>query len=137
MKDILLLFIMIFLHIFADFNLQGVLASMKQKKWWARKFVNQSEFDRSKYKNDYKAALLAHSFEWAFIVTIPLLRKAYLYSNNWIYTLQYVILLSVNVYWHFVIDNDKANNHKLNLIEDQILHLLQIGFTWFLSIVVT
>ena len=64
MRVILLLPIMLFLHVFADYTLQGILASMKQKIWW--------ENEDKRYKNDYKIALATHAFEWSFAVTLPI-----------------------------------------------------------------
>ena len=64
-----IVFIMLFLHILADYNLQGILASMKQKEWWINTYnVN---INKTKYRYDYKAALLVHSFIWSFIVCLP------------------------------------------------------------------
>ena len=34
MDKTFILLLMIFLHIIDDFNLQGIMASMKQKEWW-------------------------------------------------------------------------------------------------------
>ena len=72
MKALFVFIEMIFCHCFADYFLQGILASMKQKRWWAKQAPNISEFEKSKYTNDYKAALIAHSIEWTFVVQIPL-----------------------------------------------------------------
>jgi hypothetical protein len=35
---------------------------------------------------------------------------------------------------HAYVDNLKANNHKINLIQDQSIHLVQIIITWALFI---
>jgi hypothetical protein len=37
---------------------------------------------------------------------------------------------------HAVVDNLKANKMKINLIEDQLLHLVQISFTLALYMIV-
>lgn len=58
MSNDIILFSMIFLHILDDFCLQGIMASMKQKSWWQKDSVGS----QPKYKNDYIAALFAHSF---------------------------------------------------------------------------
>ena len=38
----------------------------------------------------------------------------------------------VNIMIHSVVDDLKANRKKINLIEDQFIHLVQITVTWFL-----
>lgn len=130
MNCFLALCTMIFLHIFADYSLQGILASMKQKDWW----YQQDGMSR-KYRNDYKAALIAHAFEWSFVVMLPILR--YL-LDDW-YGGQiffYMLLLFVNTYSHAYIDNLKANHKSINLIADQALHLGQIFVTWVMWLVI-
>jgi hypothetical protein len=58
MKAVLMLLFMIWLHIFADYHLQGILANMKQKSWWmGQKKNNQNIFYG---ELDYKVALLTH-----------------------------------------------------------------------------
>ena len=39
--------------------------------------------------------------------------------------------LVVNILTHMHVDNEKANNHSMNLIIDQIFHMIQIMWTWF------
>ena len=119
-KDIIL-FSMIFLHIVDDFCLQGIMASMKQKSWWQKDPVGS----QSKYKYDYIAALLAHSFSWAFMIMIPIL-----VSGTWN---PFVLILNMLV--HAFIDNMKANHMRINLIADQSMHLLQILVTWLCFVV--
>ena len=45
---------MLFMHVIGDYNLQGVLASMKKK--------SACEGQGDKYRFDYVPALLAHAF---------------------------------------------------------------------------
>lgn len=121
---VLILFIMFFLHIFNDYNLQGILADMKQFNWWF-KHPNYSP----KYRYDYQMALLEHSFSWAFTITLPFLYIAFNQSNNlltWILIISYI----TNTIFHAVIDDLKANKMAINLVEDQILHFIQIICTW-------
>ena len=111
---------MIFCHIVDDYYLQGWLASAKQKSWWEQNAPNEL------YKNDYIMALAMHSFSWTFMVmlvpTLLLLPdfnvKIYcgLFLSNWM--------------MHLVTDDAKANEKTINLIEDQLIHLAQIVFTW-------
>ena len=123
MKALFVFIEMIFCHCFADYFLQGILASMKQKRWWAKQAPNISEFEKSKYTNDYKAALIAHSIEWTFVV-----QSYYAFAQG----LMYLLLLIYNAIAHYVIDDYKANKHKINLIQDQRLHLIQILLSWIM-----
>jgi hypothetical protein len=114
-----ILAILIWAHIIADYNLQGILATMKQKTWWSKAIANDD-----KYKYDYIAALLCHAFSWSFIVHIPISIMMY-YSND-----KHFLALSISILVHFIIhaiiDNTKANLNKINLVQDQLLHLLQL-----------
>lgn len=115
---ILLLFAMIFCHIVDDYYLQGVLASMKQKMWWRK----QEDYNEN-YKHDYIIALIMHAFSWAFMIMLPFI----LCGVN-----QHVIVVSIaiNTVAHAVIDDLKANRKKINLVQDQIIHIIQILLTW-------
>lgn len=126
----LLIFGMIFCHIVDDYYLQGVLAKMKQRKWWKEQ-PNYS----AKYSDDYLAALAAHAFSWAMMIHVPWFILFYLTS----YTLPWPIIISIilNTVIHFIIDNEKANRYTINLITDQLLHVAQIILTavWMISII--
>ena len=63
---IFILIVMLFFHIVDDYYLQGILAKMKQKKWWKENANNK------KYKYDYIVALICHSFSWAFMIMLPI-----------------------------------------------------------------
>lgn len=106
-----IVFIMLFLHILADYNLQGILATMKQKEWW-------TGINETKYHHDYKAALSAHSFMWSFIICLPFL----FYKLD----LAFLIVVTINALIHYIIDDLKANKKKINLIQDQRFHVCQI-----------
>lgn len=120
-KDIVL-FLMIFLHIVDDFCLQGIMASMKQKSWWQKDPVGS----QPKYKNDYIAALFAHSFSWSFMIMLPVMLW-----GQW----EWPILLA-NMFTHAAIDDAKANKMQINLIQDQTCHLIQILMTWLVFVVI-
>lgn len=99
------------------------------------------EVDKTKYKNDYKAALLAHSFEWAFVMMLPILYNIYYrlwgFDRYSILTgSAYIVLLIWNTAIHYEIDDAKANKKQLNLKEDQLLHVGQVVFTWLAFIIV-
>lgn len=121
----LILLFMIFCHIVDDYYLQGWLASAKQKKWW------QNNAPQSLYKYDYIVALFMHSFSWAFMITLPLTIYYLLYGGQW-----YLSLFIANIIVHSVVDDMKANRMKINLIQDQTIHLMQIIATWFLCVVI-
>lgn len=127
MWAVLIIFGMIFCHIVDDYYLQGVLATLKQRKWWKEQ-PNYS----AKYSNDYLAALTTHAFSWAIMIHVPWFILFYLTS----YTLPWIIIPSIifNTIIHFIIDNEKANKYTINLITDQLLHIAQIILTaaWML-----
>lgn len=112
---------MIFLHIVDDYYLQGLLASMKQKKWW------EEHAPDNLYKYDYIFALLTHGFSWAFCMMLPIS----VLCNFQLPTLFYVMFV-FNWLLHSFVDTLKANLYKINLIQDQSIHLAQILLTYFL-----
>ena len=115
---------MIFMHIVDDYYLQGILASMKQKKWWKQNAPD------NKYRNDYIAALIAHSFSWSFLICSP---WTYLALTTGIIN-QYEILpiVFINTIIHAIVDNAKANKLIINLVIDQTIHLIQIIITFII-----
>lgn len=122
-NKIFILISMIFLHIIDDYKLQGILASMKQKKWWKE----QKEY-KSMYKYDYIIALLTHSFSWSFMVMLPI-AFALGFDIDW-----WAIAYIVNMIIHAVVDDLKANKFKINLVIDQSIHLVQIIVTWLIFV---
>lgn len=111
----------LFNHTLADYFLQGCLAELKQKKYW------QENAPDKKYKYDYIAALVMHSISWTFLIMLPI---AYYYSFN--VDGMFVVLFICNVILHCQIDNEKANKHTINLVVDQLLHMVQIVYTLFI-----
>ena len=116
-----LLLLMILMHIVDDYYLQGILASMKQKKWWIKQ-----EGYKSLYKNDYKMALLMHSMSWSIMILLPAI---FILNTN-----QYALfaIFIINTFIHYHIDDLKANKKQINLIFDQTVHMMQIITTWVL-----
>lgn len=113
--------IMILLHIIDDFVLQPIcLSKLKQKSFW-EPYVK----DDDKYKFDYKVALVIHALSWAIMIHLPLM---FIVSN------EILVLISViiNTAIHAWIDDEKANKLNINLLVDQMLHLLQICLVWAL-----
>lgn len=109
---------MIFLHIVDDYYLQGILANMKQKQWW------QDNAPASLYRYDYIVALMMHSMSWAFMIMLPIAMRMSFDVNE-----LFVGVWIVNAIIHGVVDDLKANKHKINLIQDQSTHIVQIVLT--------
>lgn len=121
---VIVLILMLLAHFFADFHLQGILADMKQEQWWKKQ-----EGYNSKYKYDYVAVLAIHSAEWTLWVMIPLMLLPYIDLGI------FLLLAALNIVVHFLTDNSKANYKDINLIQDQIIHLAQIAFTYAAMVV--
>lgn len=119
---ILILFCMIFCHIIADYNLQGWLASAKQKEWW------KENAPQELYKHDYIMALFMHSFSWSLMIMIPIL--VFIVLNDMNIGMLFIVACLINMGVHVIVDDLKANKRKINLIQDQIIHLLQILIIW-------
>ena len=111
--------LMLFCHIIDDYNLQGWLASAKQKEWWKKNAPEKM------YEKDYVMALIVHSISWAFMIMLPI---ALYYGFNIGY--EYIIAMIINTVVHAVVDNLKANEKKINLWVDQAIHLIQIAITY-------
>ena len=122
-NKIFILFAMIFLHIIDDYKLQGILASMKQKKWWEE----QKEY-KSLYKYDYIPALIEHSFSWTFMIMLPIAITLHFNIGWWV--IAYIINMAIHAY----VDDLKANKFKICLVEDQAVHITQIICTWFIFV---
>lgn len=123
---IVLFLSMIWLHIYDDYHTQGILAQFKQQKWW------KENYPQDLYKNDWKIALYEHAFQWSYTVMLPLLvYSMWVWKESGLYhsLIWWTGLLAINTKIHAEIDNEKANELKINLFTDQILHILQIGFT--------
>lgn len=121
MNNIFLLLLMIFCHIVDDYYLQGWLASAKQKRWW------EDNAPQKLYEYDYLWALLMHSFSWSFMIMFPI----FINSNFTISSAMLAVFLW-NIATHAIVDNLKANELKINLWHDQLIHLGQISITWLL-----
>lgn len=120
MSSMLLLLLMLFMHVLDDFVLQpAVLSKLKQKSWWEKNAPNP------KYKHDYIAALIAHSFSWTFCVMLPIAMYYSLFPPTRFYA-----LFAANMALHGFIDHMKANKMRINLIFDQSAHIYQILLTY-------
>lgn len=112
---------MIFMHIVDDYYLQGWLASAKQKSWWEKNSPDEL------YKRDYIMALFMHAFSWTFMIMLPVF-YVYKFALSWPFLIAFVANLIIHAY----VDNLKANKKKINLRQDQLIHLLQICSTAFI-----
>lgn len=121
MGKVIVLLFMVFCHIVDDYYLQGWLASAKQREWWKKNAPNEM------YKYDYLVALFFHSFSWTFMMMLPLLIYTILFGGVY-----YPLLFIGNIMIHFYVDNEKANKKKINLVQDQLYHMIQIFGTWLL-----
>ena len=124
-QRLLILFIMIFCPLIDDYKLQGILANMKQRKWW------KENANKYLYKNDYKIALIEHAFSWSFTTTLPFLVIIFI-QNNELLAVLLIVSYIINTAIHAFVDDLKANKFKINLVEDQLAHLLQIICTWII-----
>lgn len=118
MNVLFVILLMVFLHVVADYNLQGWLASAKQKSYW-----EQSAPDKM-YEHDYIMALIMHSISWTFMIMLPI---AYIQQFN--VGIMFLVVFVGNVILHAIIDHMKANEKIINLWQDQCMHMIQIGMT--------
>ena len=116
---ILLLLAMIFCHIVDDYYLQGWLASAKQKLWWEKNAPDEM------YKHDYLVALFMHSFSWTFMIMLVPTIYTVLFGGIWS-----PVVFVANLAIHMTVDDLKANQKKINLVQDQSIHMIQILATW-------
>ena len=112
------LFLLLFLvHCIDDFFLQGgCLVNLKQKSWW------EKQTQDPKYKYDYMMGLFIHAFEWSAMLCLVLMLFD---ASNWFLAGSFIF----NGLIHALVDNLKANEFKINLIQDQLIHIVQIIIT--------
>lgn len=124
---IFMLTLMLLIHVIADFTLQGLLATWKQKDWWKQNCPDK------KYRDDWRICLFMHSLEWSILITLPwfvyvLCVTGIRIDPTAIFTIFFIVVI-VNTLIHGVVDHKKCNEHKTNLIQDQLIHVLQIVAT--------
>lgn len=113
---------MLFCHIVDDYYLQGILAKMKQKSWWKEQTSNPM------YQRDWIPALIAHGISWSFMIMLPCNVYLLIYKPDSIYLSSLAFIW--NAWLHCQIDHAKCNDHVINLIADQAMHMLQIVLTF-------
>ena len=142
-----LILMCILLHLFADYTLQGWLASGKQKVWWddqinkmldmykaAHHDFTVTEYNKTrienehnrlkrKYGSDWAMAMFEHSLYWTLVTFAPII--FFNRVNDWVV----LGLVVFNTIFHCVVDDLKANKFAICLVDDQIAHFIQIVFT--------
>ena len=124
---IFILIVMVFCHTVADYNLQGWLASAKQKSY------EEESASENMYRYDYIMALIMHSISWSSMIMFPLMIYQLYTANSLIMTF---IIFIANIFLHAQIDNMKANGKQINLVQDQLIHLVNIFGSWFLVLMI-
>ena len=117
-----LLFMILLLHLFADYTLQGILADLKQKGWW-KKQCEKYGVDFHKYRYDYICGIICHSLYWTLVTFAPLIFFKDMSDVH------IAVIVIGNTAFHAIVDHIKANKFSINLIVDQALHLVQIAAT--------
>jgi hypothetical protein len=107
--------VMLSAHLITDYTLQGWLADGKQKSWWDKAFGGKTP---DKYRHDYVAALICHALYWSIAVCLPLWNSP-----------MFLWAIIGNTIFHAIVDDLKTNRKRLNLIQDQLLHIVQIAIT--------
>lgn len=144
-----LILMCILLHLFADYTLQGWLASGKQKLWWEdqinkmlemykvqigyngeldplknkQRVDNEHQRLKRKYGCDWAMAMFEHSFYWTLVTFAPII--FFTRINDWVI----LGVVVANTIIHCVVDDLKANKFAINLVDDQMFHFAQILFT--------
>lgn len=119
---------MLFLHLVDDYYLQGWLASAKQKSWWEKNVPEEL------YSHDYIMALCEHAFSWTFM--IMLIPTVFNYVCNHNIPVDYFLFFALNWTIHSIVDDLKANKKDINLVQDQLFHIIQIILTWGVLVVI-
>ena len=118
MNNVFIVLCMIFCHVIADYNLQGWLATAKQKSYWKKNAPDQM------YKHDYICALIMHRFSWTLMIMLPLIYVVGFKVSSFL-----LFLFISNVLMHAITDDFKANAKVINLWQDQSIHMFQIVIT--------
>ena len=122
-----ILLLMVFCHLIDDFVLQDKFTYLKQKSWW-EKTCRDEGLSIEKYGKDYVMALFEHSLEWSIAIILPII--FILDVPGWVL----LCSVAINTIIHYIVDNAKANQLRLNLIQDQLIHFIQIIVTWLVIV---
>lgn len=126
---ILLLVLMIFMHLISDFTLQGILAQFKQKKYWKENYPDE------KYANDWKISLFLHSLWWSISIILPPMIFMICFMGfptevRDCISVMLFIGIWINTAIHMFVDDLKCNKLRINLVVDQLIHMVQIIATF-------
>ena len=126
MTALLALLAALAVHVIDDFGLQHFthLNELKQKAWWSEQLKAHPELDASLYKHDYIVCLFLHAFKWSCLTLLPALLILGFPS-----AITLTVLVVLNTAVHAVVDDLKANKLAISLVQDQLVHLLQIIVT--------
>lgn len=119
-----LLLFMILANIIDDYVLQpAALSNQKKKSWW------DANAPEDLTKEDYKMALGIHCISWSIMILVPFMVITWGdESVNQLITTVFVINAAV----HYVVDDLKDNQKKINLWTNQVIHFCQIIVTWLI-----
>lgn len=122
--EMYLIIFMLFFHVVDDYYLQGILAKLKQRSYWKKHAPDEM------YRHDHIVALITHAFSWCVSIHIPVMVWWHFYGGFSIvaFLLNFVLQIAI----HAVVDDLKANKRKINLITDQLVHVLQICVSFVL-----
>ena len=120
--EILLMLAALYMHWISDFVLQGCLADLKQKDWWAKNAPDK------KYKDDWGMAMFVHGYSWAISVAIPFIAYG-LCAGNRPLVVASLVMIPINGAVHEVVDGLKCNARRISLWTDQCAHMVQIAVT--------
>ena len=88
------------------------------------------------YRYDYIMALIMHSISWSSMIMFPLMIYLIYIGDIGDSLIITFILFIVNIFLHAQIDDMKANAKQINLIQDQLMHLVQVFGSWFLVLMI-
>ena len=120
-----LILVGLFLHIIADYILQtSFMANTKQRKWWKDNYPDE------KYRFDWLIMLFLHSFEWTVCVMLPIaLYRIFTVGTSLVEAILVSAFVVINTVIHMWIDDMKANQLRISLTQDQLVHIVQIIIT--------
>ena len=113
---------MLLLHIIDDFHMQGILKDLKQKSWWRKQTHDP------KYAWDWLVALTWHAFQWSCLILLPIV--IYRIAVDAPDDAVMLAALVLNALVHAAVDHMKANMLRINLVQDQAAHVLQMAVTF-------
>lgn len=122
--EMYLFLFMLFFHVVDDYYLQGILASLKQRSYWTEHAPDKM------YQNDYIVALVVHAFSWCVSIHIPIIIWWHVYGG--FTPIAFLLNFIAQTAIHAIVDDLKANKRKINLITDQLVHVLQICVSFVL-----